>query len=192
MAGRRPFLGVLALLLGLAEVGCGASDGSATDPGPAAARAEARALARGAPPELAALYAQGGALLEGGPKAFRARLAGLRGRPVVINKWASWCGPCRTELPFFRRQALRRGRAVAFLGSNTNDSPRPARRFLDEVRLPFPSYADPNGDIAQVFEGAVAFPTTAFIASDGRLATVKQGVYTSERQLAADIERYAR
>ena len=127
-------------------------------------------------------------LLEGGTLSS----ADLEGKPVVLNLWASWCGPCRSELPFFSRQALERGDRIAFLGSNTNDSPGPARRFLDEVPLPFPSYSDPNGDVAQVFKGTVAFPTTAFYGSDGRLVTVKQGAYTSERELAADIDRYAR
>jgi cytochrome c biogenesis protein CcmG, thiol:disulfide interchange protein DsbE len=185
-------LGVVALA-GLA--GCGARE-DAPSPGTdraAAVRGDApRSLIKGAPPELAAVYARGGQLLAGGEKAFRAQLAELHGYPIVVNKWASWCGPCRSELPYFRRQALERGRRIAFLGSNTNDSEGSATRFLDELPLPFPSYFDPNGDIAQVFQGAIAFPSTAFYGRDGRLATVKQGVYSSQRELAADIDRYAR
>ena len=193
MAAPRSVLVLLAAMVTVA--GCRGGE-SASQPGPDRAAAvrgqDGRALARGAPPELAAVYARGGQLLEGGPKAFRAQIDELRGYPVVVNKWASWCGPCRAELPFFRRQALERGRRVAFLASNTNDSDGAATRFLDELPLPFPSYSDPNGDIAQIFQAAVAFPSTAFYGRDGRLATVKQGVYTSERELAADIDRYAR
>ncbi len=195
MTGPRCSLALLAALV-VAVAGCGGSGERAQGSGPdraAAARGEeGRSLARGAPPELAAVYARGGQLLGGGPKAFRAQLAELRGYPVVVNKWASWCGPCRAELPYFRRQALERGRRVAFLGSNTNDSDGPATRFLNELPLPFPSYADPNGDIAQIFQAVIAFPSTAFYGRDGRLVTVKQGVYASERELAADIDRYAR
>jgi len=195
MTGPRCSLALLAALV-VAVAGCGGSgeraQGSGPDRAVAARGQEGRSLARGAPPELAAVYARGGQLLQGGPKAFRAQLAELRGYPVVVNKWASWCGPCRAELPYFRRQALERGRQVAFLGSNTNDSDGPATRFLSEVPLPFPSYADPNGDIAQIFQAVIAFPSTAFYGRDGRLVTVKQGVYASERELAADIDRYAR
>ena len=187
----------LVLVLGaLLTSGCGGAGEARPAPeqgsAPWAAAKQARALAKKAPPELASVLAQGGKLLPGGAPAFRSRLAELRGHPVVVNKWASWCVPCRSELPFFRRQALERGDRIAFLGSNTNDSAGPARRFLDEVPVPFPSYSDPNGDVAQVFKGAIAFPTTAFYGRDGRLATVKQGAYTSERELAADIDRYAR
>ncbi len=195
MTGPRSSLALLAALV-VAVAGCGGSgeraQGSGPDRAVAARGQEGRSLARGAPPELAAVYARGGQLLQGGPKAFRAQLAELRGYPVVVNKWASWCGPCRAELPYFRRQALERGRRVAFLGSNTNDSDGPATRFLNELPLPFPSYADPNGDIAQIFQEVIAFPSTAFYGRDGRLVTVKQGVYASERELAADIDRYAR
>jgi cytochrome c biogenesis protein CcmG, thiol:disulfide interchange protein DsbE len=189
-------LSVLTLLALPGLAACGAREAGENAPAqrnptdrPAAAE---RALERDAPPELARLYAQGGELLGGGVRAFRARLEQLRGHPVVVNKWASWCGPCRTELRYFDHQALVRGKRIAFVGANTNDTPAAARRFLAEVPIPFPSYEDPEGDIARSFNGAIAFPSTAFYDRRGRLATVKQGVYSSEGELVADIERYAR
>jgi cytochrome c biogenesis protein CcmG, thiol:disulfide interchange protein DsbE len=192
---RRPPLIVTLALAWVALGGCGESPEperlAAGADTPELAAAERR-LERESPPALSRLYADRGRVLGGGLAAFRERLAELRGHPAVVNKWASWCGPCRAELPFFRRQALARGRSVAFLGANTNDTSTAARRFLREVTVPFPSYADPEGDVARSFKGAIAFPTTAFYDRRGRLATVKQGVYRSERDLVADIERYAR
>ena len=189
---RRPLSLALLAIAVLPLAGCG---DTGTDESARAGAEQAgakRALVRGAPPELARLYGQGGELLRGGLPAFRDRLGELRGHPVVVNKWASWCGPCRSELPFFRRQASARGKRIAFLGSNTNDQDGAARRFLTEVPVPFPSYEDQNGDIARFFNGAIAFPSTAFYDRRGRLATVKQGAYATERGLVADIERYAR
>lgn len=194
MLRRRP-LPRLVLLLAIAPLACGSEPSAGGGEG-AERRAELerreQALVRRAPPELARLYDQGGELLEGGVDAFRERLRALRGHPVVVNKWASWCGPCREELPYFRRQAYRRGERIAFLGADTNDSEAAARAFLREVPLPFPSYVDREGEIARAFRGAIAFPTTAIYGSDGRLATVKQGAYASEQELAADLDRYAR
>src|ERR671936_853689 len=69
-------------------------------------------------------------LLGGGAAAFRARLRGLRGHPVVVNKWASWCGPCRSEFPYFQRLGVELGRRVAFLGVDGNDNDSDSRRFL--------------------------------------------------------------
>src|ERR1700684_3081728 len=84
--------------------------------------AQTSMLLAGSPPALAALHAQGGVLLEG--DALHARLATLKGYPVVINKWASWCVPCREEFGAFQRVAAEYGRRVAFLGIDSADSSR--------------------------------------------------------------------
>jgi thiol-disulfide isomerase/thioredoxin len=177
---------LLALLLG----GCNSGDEpkSAAPTDPAAA---AKAL-KGAPAPLAALHEQSNERLDGGAKAFKARLEELRGHPAVVNKWASWCAPCRAEFPFFQKQALARGKEVAFLGVNSNDNAGDARRFLAKYPVPFPHYTDRNLEVAAVFNAVQAFPSTAFYDSKGKLAYVQQGGYSSERKLAEDIERYAR
>jgi thiol-disulfide isomerase/thioredoxin len=145
-----------------------------------------------APAPIAGLHDQANELLDGGPDAFKAQLADLEDYPVVVNKWASWCAPCRQEFPYFQRQSERLAEKVAFVGVNSNDNDEDARNFLEEYPVPYPSYKDPSLEIAEVFKGQIAFPTTAFYDSKGDLAYVKQGGYASEEDLSADIERYAR
>jgi cytochrome c biogenesis protein CcmG, thiol:disulfide interchange protein DsbE len=151
----------------------------------------AKALA-GAPEPLAALYDQPNRLLPGGAEAFRQRLADLEGHPVVVNKWASWCGPCREEMPWFQTLSARLGKRIAFLGVNTDDSSEAARGFLEEFPLPFPSYSDPGSEIADELNATVGFPATAIYDSRGEQVHVQQGQYASQDALASDIERYAR
>ncbi len=150
-----------------------------------------RALAE-APAPLASLYRQGNRLLPGGTAAFARRLGDLRGHPVVVNKWASWCGPCREEFPWFQDLAARLGGRVAFLGVDSDDSSAAARTFLEEFPVPYPSYSDPDQEIAKEIEATVGFPGTAFYDRAGKLVYVRQGQYPSESALAADIRRYAR
>lgn len=176
----------LALAVLLAS-GCGSQDARVSGPTPAQARAE---LA-GSPAALAGLHDEAAQLLDGGLAAFRARLAQLRGRPVVVNAWASWCPPCRLEMPYFGRAAVRFGRRVAFLGVNVADGAGRARDFLRGHYVPYPSYRDPDYAIANAVGARVGLPTTAFYGRDGRLAYVHQGQYASEAALAADVRRYA-
>ena len=110
---------------------------------------------------------------------------------MVVNAWASWCGPCRFEFPFFQKQAVKRGKEIAFLGVNSQDNKGDAEEFLDEYPLPFPSYEDPDGDIARDLR-VVGLPATAYYDRKGELAYLHQGGYASEAKLAEDIERYAR
>jgi len=149
------------------------------------------AALEGSPAPLAALHHQANQLLGGGANAFQARLRKLRGYPVVVNKWASWCGPCRAEFPYFQRQSARLGKRVAFLGVNSNDNDGDAKRFLGQFPVSYPSYSDGDLAIAAVFNGVQAFPTTAFYDEKGKLAYVHQGAYQGEAKLAEDINRYA-
>jgi len=178
---------VIALATALASLaGCG------SDQPPSAARAvDFEALAR-TPGPLGLLYRRPGQLLDGGPAAFRRQLTQLKGRPVVVNKWASWCGPCRYEFPFFQKQAAKRGRGVAFFGVDGEDTRGAARKFLRRFPVPYPSFFDPHSKIAAVFRGDRVFPTTAYYDSKGTLVYTKQGGYASEALLEKDIARWAR
>jgi cytochrome c biogenesis protein CcmG, thiol:disulfide interchange protein DsbE len=181
---RLALITLLAALLG----GCG-DDGPKSEAPPAA---EVDRALEGSPGPLARLHDQENELLGGGPDAFESRLAELKGYPVVVNKWASWCGPCRAEFPFFQKQALAKGRKIAFMGVNSNDNDGAAERFLREYPVPYPSYRDPDSKIAQVFNAVAAFPATAYYDAKGKLAYVRQGGYGTEQQLAEDVDRYAR
>jgi cytochrome c biogenesis protein CcmG, thiol:disulfide interchange protein DsbE len=167
--------------------GCGSQEAGVKAPTPA----QARAGLAGSPAALASLHRQAGQLLDGGPTAYRARIASLRGRPVVVNAWASWCGPCKYEMPWFGRVAVRFGRRVAFLGVNAGDLERDdARAFLRDHYVPYPSYVDPHDQIADDIGVRAGLPTTVFYGRDGEVAYVHQGRYRDEAALVADVKRY--
>jgi thiol-disulfide isomerase/thioredoxin len=145
----------------------------------------------GAPGQLAGLHDQSCDLLGGGAAAFKGRLASLKGHPVVVNQWASWCGPCRFEFPVFASLARRYRGRVAFLGVDSQDSRDDARRFLRQLRVPYPSFYDPDVSVARTFRGGAAWPTTAFYDAAGGLVHTHVGPYDSAASLDADVRRYA-
>lgn len=150
----------------------------------------AKALA-GSPAPLAALHRQANELLAGGKDAYEGRIAALRGYPVVVNVWASWCGPCRFEFPHFQRAAADYGQRVAFLGIDSEDSDDAASTFLAEEPVPYPSYTDPDEDLADSIGASIGKPDTAFYDRGGNLVYLKQGPYDDLAELRADIERFA-
>jgi thiol-disulfide isomerase/thioredoxin len=170
---------VLAVAVAACVAGCGGSAPSSEGTGPASPRA------------LPQLKADAGKLFDGEVDAFRRRLGALRGNPVVVNQWASWCGPCRFEFPFFQKLARRYDGRVAFLGVDSQDQRKAAEKFLKEYPVPFPHYFDPDAKVARVFRGGQSWPTTAFYDAAGKLAFTHIGGYASFEKLDQDIREHA-
>lgn len=117
---------------------------------------------------------------------FEGILVGLRGQAVVVNIWASWCGPCRAEMPLLQRAADTYAGKVTVLGVDSKDSATDARKFLDDVGVDYPNVFDASGDIRKAL-GLRGFPTTYFFDSKGRIvATVVGGI--TEARLAAQLD----
>jgi thiol-disulfide isomerase/thioredoxin len=170
----------------LVAAGCGSSESAGSGSKPP----DYNRLLAGSPAPLAALHEQANQLLPGGTDAYEARLATLKGYPVVANVWASWCGPCRVEFPVLQKLSARYGKHVAFLGVNSEDSADAAATFLEGTPVPYPSYSDPDADIAESI-GGVGLPRTAFYKADGDLCFLKSGQYADGAALAADVRRFA-
>jgi thiol-disulfide isomerase/thioredoxin len=145
----------------------------------------------GSPAVLTSLHAQGNQLLSGGPNAVQARLQALRGYPVVINKWASWCVPCQTEFPAYQRASVALGRKVAFIGVDGKDKNPAAAAFLRRFPVSYPSYTDPDEKIARAIHAATYYPQTVYINRQGKEVYDHAGPYETAASLERDIRRYA-
>ena len=189
----RRLLAPLTLLFAVFALAACGSDDDAGNPESNLTLEEATAPLEGASPQLAAVREDANQVLDEGVEGYEERIAELKGTPVVVNKWASWCVPCRREFPWLQNEAIEHERDVAFLAVGGNDSEDALETFLEELPLPYPTYYDPDLEIAEGFGGPrQAFPATAFYDSSGELVYTHFGVYEDEEALAADIERYAR
>jgi cytochrome c biogenesis protein CcmG, thiol:disulfide interchange protein DsbE len=184
---RRRITLALALFAGLAltafAAGCGSSGGGgSTHP-------DYAQKLKGAPAPLAKLYSEANQLLPGGVDALEKRIASL-GHPVVVNVWASWCGPCRYEFPMFQQASAKFGKQVGFIGADSEDSEKEAEKWLGDNPVPYPSYYESGFDYASSLK-ASGPPDTAFYNAKGELVYVKLGQYAHESDLEADIKHYA-
>lgn len=101
-------------------------------------------------------------------------LADLRGRVVVLNSWASWCAPCRSEMPaFVDLHATVDPNEVAVIGLNVSDEPGAAAEFIDELGMTFPTVVDRAGEILATIPGVPpkSLPSTVILDREGRIAS---------------------
>ncbi|MGH2853153.1 MAG: TlpA family protein disulfide reductase [Solirubrobacteraceae bacterium] len=183
-------LAIAALLaVGLLQLAGTSSSGTAATAQLTPAQMQARLA--GSPVPLATLHAQADELLGGGAAALRARLHALRGWPVVVNKWASTCQPCRAEFGVFQRAAADLGRRVAFIGVDSGDIPRGnGLGFLRSHPVSYPSYYDPSGQVGVEVTDSTFIPVTVFYNRRGE-KYIRQGAYPTAAKLERDVERYA-
>jgi cytochrome c biogenesis protein CcmG, thiol:disulfide interchange protein DsbE len=152
--------------------------------------ADARSELRGSPAALTDLHAQAGTLL-GSTSALSARLHALRGYPIVLNVWASWCAPCRQEFPYLATASARYGRQIAFLGAAVSDPSGDARSFLRSHAVSYPSYSSSLSALAPLKLYPNGPPQTIFINRRGKVVFVHDGEYQSLDALENDIGQYS-
>jgi cytochrome c biogenesis protein CcmG/thiol:disulfide interchange protein DsbE len=149
---------------------------------------EVKAQLAGSPPPLGAIHAQANQLL-GNESALAARVRALRGYPIVINFWGSWCAPCRAEFGLLATAAAEYGRRVAFLGADVDDDSTDARNFLAQHAVSYPSYQFAANRATRILpQGLLGTPTTIFINRSGRIAAVHTGQYDAQGVLDAEIQ----
>ena len=167
----------LAIVACVLATSCQTSGQAVTDAGPPATSATGASLL----PQTTA------ALPSFGFSSYERLLYQLRGTPVVVNLWASWCGPCRAETAILVAAAKRYGRHVQFLGVDYQDGRDAAATFLTEHSAPYPSVFDGSGEIHDHL-GFVGLPDTLFYARDGTIAATWSGPLNA-RALEKDIEQ---
>jgi peroxiredoxin len=117
-------------------------------------------------------------------------LSDLRGQAVIVNVWASWCGPCRLEMPAFKKvygEYKERGLVILAVNSTSQDTRASVEKFAAEFQLPFPIPLDAEGQVARLYRVS-ALPSTFFVGRDGVITRVVIGGPLAESTLRAEVE----
>lgn len=107
-------------------------------------------------------------------------LADLGGKPVLINLWATWCGPCREEMPILQAAHVRHGENIALLGVDTKDNPERAAAFLQEVGVTYPQVVDLDGRLLSEHLRVPGLPVTVVLDAEGGVVKKHVGPFTEQ------------
>jgi len=117
------------------------------------------------------------------------RLSEMRGQVVMINFWASWCGPCRQEMPLLDQLQQRYGKlGFVLLGVNVEQQQQTAQKFLKETPVRFPILWDSGNDVSRLYD-VKAMPTTVIIDRDGKVRHMHPGYKPGDEAKYSDIIR---
>ena len=155
----------LALALSLIAVACGGDDGGNAAGRPSSRESEGVAEGGGDLPSSEVEMADGTTV---------ALTDALDGRPLVVNFFASWCAPCRAEMPDFAAVHGDVGDRVGFLGLALQDTKDAAAELVELTGVTYPWGLDPTGEIFAALRG-FAMPTTVYVAADGEIAGADSG-----------------
>jgi thiol-disulfide isomerase/thioredoxin len=189
MASRRTLgagaaLALVAVGVIVVAIATGGSGSSTSGSAQKLTKAELAAL----PDNLAQHYRQANQIID---TPVDEKLADLRGIPVVVNQWASWCPTCVAEFPMFQQLARELRGKVAFLGLDSQDDRGDAEEFLERFPVDYPSIYDRDASQAASIGGGQGWPTSIYFNRRGERTFVRQGGYTTVVSLREDIERYA-
>lgn len=114
-------------------------------------------------------------------------LSDFKGKPVLLNFWATWCGPCRAEMPFLQEIYEEWSeRELMLLAVNIGESSAKVKDFMEKLNLSFPVLLDSRSAIAKMYN-ITAIPTTYFIDKDGVIQTRIIGAFSSKAQIESEL-----
>lgn len=119
-------------------------------------------------------------------------LSDFRGRPVLLNFWASWCEPCRFEMPFIQKvfeDEVWSEKGLVILGVDIGESPTTVEEFVEAFGLTFPMLLDINQDVALKYN-IRGIPTTFLIDKDGIIQNIKVGPFSSKVEIEREVSKF--
>jgi cytochrome c biogenesis protein CcmG/thiol:disulfide interchange protein DsbE len=120
----------------------------------------------------------------------RRSLRDLGGRPMVLNFWASWCGPCKVELPLLARAHRAHGRTISFVGVDVQDASAEAWKILTTAGVGYPQLEDPRGVTRAAFRWNGGLPITVFIDMQGRMVATERTSFRTYAEVTAALNRH--
>ena len=106
------------------------------------------------------------------------KLASFEGKPVVVNIWATWCGPCKVETPWLVELSEKYKDKVAFVGISFDDTPDDIKKFIDQYKVPYTMLVGKDReDLARIFTPEQVLPATWFVKADGTIHTKVTGIH---------------